>query len=179
MDRPARILEDSYAETRGSIKIRFASAADLKALEWEGEYAHYRRLFKRAIDEARHGRRILLLAEIREQVVGQIFVQLTTRATFSTKGASSGYLYAFRVKAPYRNRGVGGQLLQEAEVSLAVRGFRRSVISVSKRNFAARRLYARAGYTVFTEDPGEWSYIDHKGRLREVHEPALVMEKWL
>ncbi|MFV1858159.1 MAG: GNAT family N-acetyltransferase [Anaerolineales bacterium] len=172
-------LEQSYAETRGPIRIRFASAADLKALEWEGEYAHYRRLFKRAIDEARHGRRILLLAEIREKVVGQIFVQLTTRATFSIEGASSGYLYAFRVKALYRNRGVGGQLLQEAELSLAVRGFRRSVISVSKRNVAARRLYARAGYTVFTEDPGEWSYIDHEGRLREVHEPAFVMEKWL
>ncbi len=179
MDRPARILEGSYAESSGPMRIRFASGADLKALEWEGEYAHYRHLFKRAIEEARHGRRILLLAEIKGQVVGQIFVQLTTRAAFSTRGASSGYLYAFRVKIPYRNRGVGGQLLQEAEVNLAARGFRRAVISVAKSNLAARRLYEREGYTVFAEDPGRWSYIDHEGRLREVHEPAFVMEKWL
>ena len=69
MDRPARILEGSYAESSGPMRIRFASGADLKALEWEGEYAHYRRLFKRAIDEARHGRRILLLAEIKGRVM--------------------------------------------------------------------------------------------------------------
>ena len=156
-----------------------ATAADLKALEWEGEYAHYRRLFKRAIDEARRGRRILLLAEIKGQVVGQIFAQLTTRASFSTKSASSGYLYAFRVKPPYRNRGVGSRLLHEAETELASRGIRRAVISVAKRNIAARKLYERASYSVFTEDPGEWSYIDHEGRLREVKEPAFVMEKWL
>ncbi|MFQ5921826.1 MAG: GNAT family N-acetyltransferase [Anaerolineales bacterium] len=179
MDRPARTLEGSYTERSEPVRIRFATAADLKALEWDGEYTHYGRLFKRAIDEARHGRRILLLAEIKEQVVGQIFVQLTTRATFSTKGASSGYLYAFRVKPQYRNRGVGSQLLHEAEANLAARGFRRAVISVAKRNLAARRLYERAGYAVFTEDSGEWSYIDHEGRLREVHEPAFVMEKWL
>ena len=179
MDRPARTLEGSYTESREPMRIRFATAEDLKALEWDGEFAHYRRLFKRAIDEARHGRRILLLAEIEQRVVGQIFVQLTTRATFSNHGVSSGYLYAFRVKPPYRNRGVGGQLLHEAEANLTARGFRRAVISVAKRNLAARRLYERAGYSAFSEDSGEWSYIDHEGRLREVHEPAFVMEKWL
>lgn len=179
MDRSASTLEESHIQSSVPTRIRSATSADLKALEWEGEYKHYRRLFKRAIDEARHGRRILLLAEIEQQVVGQIFVQLATRATFSTKGVSSGYLYAFRVKPSYRNAGVGSQLLSEAEANLTARGFRRAVISVAKSNLAARRLYERAGYTIFTEDPGEWSYIDHEGRLREVHEPAYVLEKWL
>ncbi len=179
MDRTERTLKGSYYDSSEPMSIRFATAADLKALEWDGEYSHYRRLFQRAIEEARHGRRILLLAELEGQLVGQIFVQLTTRINFSTEGASSGYLYAFRVKSAYRNRGVGSQLLHEAESNLAARGILRAVISVAKRNGAARRLYERAGYAVFTEDSGDWSYIDHEGRLREVHEPAFVLEKWL
>jgi ribosomal protein S18 acetylase RimI-like enzyme len=179
LDKVERMLESSFDDSREPMRIRFATPEDLKALEWDGEYAHYRRLFERAIEEAQHGRRILLLAEIEEQLVGQLFVQLTTRTNFSTEGVSSGYLYAFRVKPAYRNQGVGSQLIHEAESNLAERGFLRAVISVAKRNLAARRLYERAGYAVFTEDSGIWSYIDHEGRLREVREPAFVLEKWL
>ena len=177
MDRAERTLDGSYADSREPIRIRYATVEDLKALEWGGEYAHYSRLFRRAIEEAQHGRRVLLLAEIEKQLIGQIFVQLSIRSSFSSKGVPSGYLYAFRVKPPYRNRGVGSRLLDEAEENLAARGFGRAVISVAKSNFAARRLYERAGYTVFTDDPGYWSYVDHKGQLREVHEPAFVLEK--
>lgn len=179
MDRSERILDGPFYDSGEPMSIRFATAADLKALEWDGEYAHYRRLFKRAIEEAQHGRRILLLAEIEGRLVGQLFVQLTTRVNLSTEGVSSGYLYAFRVKPPYRNRGVGSQLIHEAETHLAARGFHRAVISVAKRNVGALRLYERAGYAVFTENSGDWSYIDHEGKLREVREPAFVLEKWL
>ena len=179
MDKVERTLEGPPYDSDKALRIRFATSEDLKALEWDGEYAHYRRLFQRAVEEAQNGRRILLLAEIDEQLVGQIFMQLTTRANFSTEGVSSGYLYAFRVKSLFRNRGVGSQLLHEAEQNLVSRGFLRAVISVGKRNVAARRLYERAGYAVFTEDSGDWSYLDHLGRLREVSEPAFVLEKWL
>ena len=179
MDKVERTLEGSPYDSDGPLRIRFATSEDLNGLEWDGNYVHYRRLFQRAIEEAQNGRRILLLAEIGEQLVGQIFMQLATRANFSTEGVSSGYLYAFRVKPPFRNRGVGSQLLHEAEQNLVSRGFLRAVISVGKRNVAARRLYERGGYAVFTEDSGDWSYLDHLGRLREVSEPAFVLEKWL
>jgi len=55
----------------------------------------------------------------------------------------------------------------------------RVVISVATRNTAARRLYERLDYRIFSEDPGEWSYVDHLGQVREVREPAFVLEKWL
>lgn len=167
MDRPAPAV------------IRAATEADLPGLEWGGEYAHFRRLFEKAMEQARKGRRVLLLAEIDDQIVGQIFVQFTTRAAYSARGVSSGYLYAFRVKATYRNQGVGTQLLQEAEANLRGRGIGRAVISVAQDNAAAQRLYQRYGYKPFASDAGQWSYIDHKGRLREVREPAYVLEKWL
>lgn len=161
------------------VVIRSATDADLTALEWEGQYVHYRRLFKKAVAEARRGRRLLLLAEVDGQVVGQIFVQLTTKPAFSASGSASGYLYALRVKQPHRNQGIGTQLMLEAESQLLRLGYSRVVISVAKRNNAARRLYQRLDYRIFSEDPGEWSYVDHLGKVREVREPAFVLEKWL
>jgi ribosomal protein S18 acetylase RimI-like enzyme len=162
-----------------TVVIRLATEADLPALEWDGEYVHYRRLFKKAMAETRRGRRLLLLAAVDGQIVGQIFVQLSTRLAFSSSGTASGYLYAFRVKGPHRNEGIGTQLIQEAECQLRRLGYGRVVISVAKRNTSARRLYQRLNYQVFSEDPGEWSYQDHLGQLREVSEPAIVLEKWL
>lgn len=160
------------------VVVRFATDADLTALEWEGQYVHYRRLFKKAVAEARRGRRLLLLAEVEGQIVGQVFAQLSTRPAFSASGCTSGYLYAFRVKEPHRNQGIGTQLILEAESRLRRLGYGRVVISVAKRNSAARRLYERLDYRIFSEDPGEWSYVDHLGQVREVHEPAFVLEKW-
>ena len=161
------------------VVVRFATDADLTALEWEGQYVHYRRLFKKAVAEARRGRRLLLLAEVEGQIVGQVFVQLSTRPAFSASGCTSGYLYAFRVKEPHRNQGIGTQLIREAESRLRRLGYDRVVISVATRNTAARRLYERLDYRIFSEDPGEWSYVDHLGQVREVREPAFVLEKWL
>lgn len=159
--------------------VREATSADLPALEWDGEYRHYRRLFARAMQEAEHGRRILLLAEAGDQITGQIFIQLTTRSSFAAQGVRSGYLYAFRVKRAHRGKGIGSKLLREAELHLTERDFGRSVISVAKSNRSARRLYERHGYRVFAEDSGEWSYIDDQGVVRNVSEPAYVMEKRL
>lgn len=159
--------------------IRQATPDDLPALEWDGEYRHYRRLFARAMEQSQHGRRILLLAESGNQLAGQIFIQLTLRAEFASPRSNSGYLYAFRVKRPLRGQGIGSQLLREAEALLQARGYGRTVISVAKSNRAARRLYERHHYRVFGEDSGEWSYVDHRGIHRYVAEPAYVMEKWL
>lgn len=167
MDKPAQAV------------IRQATLEDLPALEWDGEYRHYRRLFARAMEEAQHGRRIVLLAESGGSLTGQLFIQFTTRASFASQDTKSAYLYAFRVKRAYRGQGIGSQLLQEAEALLQARGYGRTVISVAKSNRAARRLYERHDYRIFAEDSGEWSYIDHRGVLRHVVEPAYVMEKWL
>ena len=162
---------------RRKAAVRTATEADLPALEWDGEYSHYRRLFKKAMKESIHGRRVLLLAEVNGELVGQIFVQLMTRSTHSAKGIASGYLYAFRVKPAYRNQGVGTQLLRRAESELGERGFSRAVISVAKNNPAALRLYERYGFQTFADDPGEWSYLDDEGRPRKVREPAYMLEK--
>jgi ribosomal protein S18 acetylase RimI-like enzyme len=160
-----------------SIVIRAARADDLEALEWEGEYRRYRLVYQRAFAESLRGRRVLLVAELQGQVIGQIFLQVDS--ALSGASGRAAYLYALRVRPQYRNRGIGTDLVREAEAILRERGFSRALISVAKGNDAARRLYERLGFEVFGEDAGNWSYLDDLGQLQEVHEPAYLLEKLL
>jgi ribosomal protein S18 acetylase RimI-like enzyme len=159
------------------VHIRHANEADLPALEWGGEYRRYRRIYQRAMEEARQGRRILFVAEVNGEIVGQIFVQLSPSRSRRKGKPTTGYLQSFRIKPHFRNRGIGTRLIEQAEEVLKEHGFQRAVIAVAQDNLDARRLYERQGYSVFTQDPGEWSYIDDKGLLQYVSEPAYLMEK--
>ena len=61
------------------LNIRLVRKTDLPALEWGGEFAHFRRLFAEAYQSALLGRAVLWLAEIAEgELIGQLFVQLNS-----------------------------------------------------------------------------------------------------
>ena len=79
----------------------------------------------------------------------------------------------------FRGRGIGTRLLEEAENILVERGFRWATIAVAKDNPDALRLYRRLGFRTIRADDGDWSYRDHEGSLRFVHEPCWVLEKQL
>lgn len=160
-------------------RIRPATPDDLPAMEWEGEYRRYRRLYQQAMAEVPSGRCCILLADAGGTVVGQVVVRFGAAPPQLGDVSEVGYLHAVRVRAAFRNRGIGSQLIAEAEALLRRRGFRRAALAVARNNPAARRLYQRLGYSVVAEDPGEWSYLDDEGRLRQVHEPAHIMEKSL
>lgn len=162
-----------------SFRIREATESDLIGLEWEGEYSQYRHLYQRSMQEAKKGRRILLVSEAEDKLIGQIFIQLNTIPADPLKLPATGYLYSFRVRSEYRNLGIGTALVQSAEDKLSQRAFRRVLIGVAKDNMRARRLYQRLGYSFLVEDSGEWSFIDHKNDERFVNEPTYIMEKLL
>ena len=162
-----------------AVQIRPATKKDLPALEWEGRYLHFRKLYQRALSEADHGRAILLVAEVEQGIVGQIFVQFRGSAVDANDRGNSGYLYSFRVRPSFRDQGIGTLLMERSESELIRRDFRRVVIAVAKDNKDALRLYKRLGYSYFARDPGEWSYVDHEGKLRHITEPAFVLEKSL
>ena len=164
---------------RLSVNIREATARDLPAMEWEGQYSHLRRLYRQALQEASNGRALPLVALAQDHVVGQLFVQFGRGSVAVEDVASINYLYSFRVRPSFRNQGISTQLLDRAEAELRERGFERAVIAVAMENEHARRLYERRGYRVFAKDPGKWSYVDHQGRLRHVSEPAHLLEKVL
>lgn len=160
------------------IVIRQVTHDDLPALEWEGQYKHFRRLFKYAFQRAREGKAVLWIAELPgEGLIGQIFVQLVTHRRDLADGKARAYIYAFRVRPEHRGEGLGTLLLDTVEKDLRARGFKRVCLNVGQDNLDARRLYERLGYSVVASEAGIWSYIDHRGRHRQVHEPAWRMEK--
>jgi ribosomal protein S18 acetylase RimI-like enzyme len=162
-----------------NFSIRKAAKSDLPALEWEGEYRVFRRLYKRAMNEAMKGRRILLVADMDGRLIGQIFIQLHSVPADPKRVPKTAYLYSFRVRPEYRNMGIGSSLVSKAEEALQMKAFDRVLIGVARDNHDALRLYQRLGYEMLTEDSGEWSFVDHENRVRKIVEPTYILEKYL
>lgn len=161
------------------LRIRHATVLDLPALEWDGEYQHFRRLYREAMEGVRKGRRKIFVAETGDHVIGQIFVNFFSSWRNSIAGLRTGYLHSFRVKPEYRNRGIGRKLIRTAEEVLIENGFHLAVIAVAQRNDGALRLYQKLGYEIFRNDPGRWAYIDHNDQVQHISEPAFILRKSL
>jgi ribosomal protein S18 acetylase RimI-like enzyme len=160
--------------------IRQVTEDDLLALEWEGEFKHFRRLYADIYQSASTGKAIMWVAELPGVgVVGQLFVQLSSARSELADGSERAYIYGFRVKPDYRGFGLGKQMMEIAEADLANRRFKKVTLNVGRNNHRARRLYEKLGYRVVAAEPGHWSYLDHLGNRQEVHEPAWRMEKRL
>lgn len=158
--------------------VRFLRQDDLPALEWGGEFTHFRRLYAEIYEHFHHGRAVLWVAELpRAGIIGQLFIQLSSSRAELADGIDRAYIYGFRIKPAYRGFGVGTHMLRVAENYLVGHKFRRVTLNVSRDNHAARRLYEHLGYRVTGPDPGLWSFLDEHGVQRDVVEPAWRMEK--
>lgn len=175
-------MDSSYIGTTWleRVQIRLVSESDLPALEWGGEYAHFRRLYSEIYHSTMQGKALMWVADLPEQgIVGQVFVQLSSSRAELADGSRRAYIYGFRIQSPFRGQGLGTRLLRVIELDLCRRGFRWATLNVGIDNPAARRLYERCGYNVIASEPGNWSYRDPEGKRHEVHEPAWRMEKRL
>ena len=161
------------------VEFRVAERSDLPKLEWYGQYTHFRRVFQRAYEDQLAGRRLMLLADVNDWPIGQIFVQLDSMDDVPAAVGKRGYLYSLRVMDHLQRRGIGSALIREAESILINQDYGSVSIAAAKDNPGARRLYERLGYRVFMEDSGRWSFVDHEGRTRHVVEPCWVLEKVL
>jgi ribosomal protein S18 acetylase RimI-like enzyme len=159
--------------------IRHGKEGDLPALEWEGEYARYRAIYRAAWDDVRRGERAILVAEVEDLIVGQVFIHFTCPWPVPGTDRPAGYLYAFRVRRTHRGRGIGRSLLLKAEWTLTAAGSTHAVIAVAQDNPDARRLYERLGYTWLADDLGIWAYRDDRGLSHSVSEPAHLLVKEL
>jgi ribosomal protein S18 acetylase RimI-like enzyme len=162
------------------IWVRLALGTDLPSLEWDGEFIHFRRLYADVYQNFVAGKALMWIVELTDEgVIGQAFVSLGSGRPELSNGIDRAYIYGFRVKPAFRNRGIGAAVLRKIEEDLAIRGFWRVTLNVARDNLLAQRLYQRLGYRVVAEEAGKWSYFDHLGRHQEVHEPAWRMEKVL
>lgn len=163
-----------------TVQIRLAQLNDLPDLEWGGELAHFRNIFADAYRNSEQGTGLIWIAEIPAAgLIGQAIVSLFSKRHDLSNGYNRSYLYGFRVRPEYRNKGVGTLLMEKIEEDLVKRGYRILTLNVAKDNFSALKLYERLGYRIMGSEPGEWTYIDHRGRRHDVREPAWRMEKLL
>ncbi len=160
------------------VVLRTAQRSDLPALEWDGEYSHFRLLYRDIYQGVMRGEAVIWVAEHGAAgVIGQLFVQLIASRGELADGIRRAYLYGFRIKNEYRQQGLGGMMLEHVEAELSQRGYRWMNLNVAKTNLPARRFYERHGYSVVASEPGRWSYVDDLGHRRQVNEPAWRMEK--
>ncbi len=162
------------------VVIRTGMAADLPALEWDGEYAHFRRLYSDAYQRYLNGTALLWVADLHGKgIIGQAFIQFSCDRPELADGQVRAYLYSFRIRSEYRRAGLGTRILGVIEHDLVQRGFQIVTLNVAKTNVDAQRLYLRHGYRIVDHEPGIWSYPDQYGAWHRVEEPAWRMEKKL
>jgi len=158
--------------------IRQATKDDLLSLEWNGVYTHFRRLYADTYLMVEQTKAIMWIAELNGRgLIGQCFVSLNGNRPELANGTTRAYIYGFRVQPQCRNQGIGTKIMRTIEDDLKQRGFHQVTLNVGQENIAARRFYERLRYFVVDSDPGRWSYIDDKGKRRDVHEPAWRMIK--
>lgn len=162
------------------VTIRQAVQADLVGLEWDGEFAHFRRVYADAYHRMQHGLSVIWVADLlNEGIIGQVFIQLHCDRPELADGSRRAYLYSFRVRPEYRSAGLGSRMMAVVEQDLIQRGFKSVTLNVAKDNPRAQQLYERTGYKRVAHEPGLWSYPDEKGVWHNVVEPAWRMEKCL
>lgn len=162
------------------IAVRPVTQADIPAMEWDGEYAHFRKVYADAYQRMQRGHSVLWVAELSGVgLIGQVFIQLICDRPELADGVIRAYLYSFRVRKEYRSLGVGSRIMEVVEGDLRQRGFEYVTLNVARDNPRAQQLYIRRGYHVVAPEPGIWSYPDEKGIWHHVEEPAWRMEKGL
>lgn len=180
--QPVETITISHTGDAGysQLLVRQVTQSDLLALEWDGEYQHFRRLYRDIFQNARQGKAVLWVGDLENVgVIGQVFVQLDSARKELADGISRAYIYGFRVRSNYRRLGVGKCMLQTVEHDLCQRAFLHVTLNVGRENLDARRFYERYGFQVVAAEPGRWSFLDDHGNRHEVHEPAWRMEKRL
>lgn len=173
--------ETTYQIPEGDlVRVRPVREEDLLGMEWDGEFAHFRRLYKQHFQNSRSGNTLIWVVENEDgEIVGQVFLSLLSSQSELADGIHRAYLFSFRLKPDYRNHGLGSYMLDFVESYLVRRGFDTLRINVARDNVQARRMYERHGYRVIGPEEGRWRYQDQFGQWQSVHEPAWRMLKKL
>ena len=173
-------VQTQFSVNGTQVRIRPLVEEDLPALEWDGAFTHFRRLYAQHYRNMIKGNTLVWVSETEErELVGQLFLLLYSQQKEVADGFRRAYIFSFRIKPAYRNQGLGSFMLALAENDLMLRGFTQVRLNVARQNRAARQLYERLGYRVIGSDPGVWHYQDPQGEWQSVREPAWKMLKEL
>ena len=160
------------------VEIRNLVESDLPALEWQGRYKHFRNLHKEIYNYTLKRSAMMWVANLDgAELIGQLFIQLNSGRSEFADGRINAYLFAFRVKTPYRGFGIGTKMLNTVEMCLHNKGFIWLTLNVIREEVLTRRFYEDLGFNVVAKEKGHWSYIDEKGYRQDIQEPSWKMKK--
>lgn len=161
-----------------SVNIRLMRESDLPLIEWGEEYVRYRKIYCEVYRNFLAGRTFPWIAEVEKYgVIGQVFLTEKQPNTAFDPDRPYMFLSSFRVKPDFRNRGLGTFLLKICEITAHDRNIRHIFLNCAKNNKRCKAFYERNGFVVLREDPGRWSFINHKGAICEEVDPAWTMVK--
>lgn len=162
------------------ILLRLLEEADLPALEWEGQFSHFRKLYQQHFKNFLAGSTLIwVVTNQAGKVIGQVFIMLYAKDKEIADGKQRAYLFSFRIRDEWRGKGIGSFVMQFVEGYLREKGFSWLRLNVAKDNLKALEIYRHRGYRIMGPDSGTWRYQDQCNQWKTVSEPAWRMIKEL
>lgn len=166
------------SEFLNQINIRKMKESDLPLIEWNGEYSRYRRMYREVYRNLLLGISIPFVAENTDgELVGQAFLTEKNPNDNYTSKSKYMFLSSFRVKAPYRDKGLGTLILKTCEETVMERDLNLIFLHCASKNTLAKQFYEKHGFAAVRNDPGIWTFINEAGNVVTEKEPSIVMVK--
>ena len=163
-----------------NIYIRLLREEDLPALEWDGEFKRYRRIYREIYRNSQKGLSIPIVAETEaDGIIGQVF--LSQKEPNLNYGIRTRYYFlsSFRIKPQFRDHGLGSLLLEECEKQVRLHRIRDIYLNCDRNNNRARWFYQDHGFQVVRVDKGTWTYVNDEGFVVSEPQNAYLMKKTL
>ena len=164
------------------VEIRPLTRGELGVIEgqinfdWAAHQRHRERLGRQDA-----GKAVYLVAWCGNIPVGHVLLEWsgTTDEPMRSQLLHSPNLEDLFVVPQHRSKGVGSQLLQEAEARVQREGYGRIGLGVAVDNTGARRLYQHVGYedAGFGEYKSGGSYVDREGKAQTWEEICCYLVK--
>ncbi|MGN6643142.1 MAG: GNAT family N-acetyltransferase [Verrucomicrobiota bacterium] len=154
------------------VRFRLCERRDLPLLEWEGLYRDARRIIASTFRMQARGAKAMLIAEINDMPVGQVWLDFATY-----RKERMAFLWSMRVVPWFQGLGIGFRLLQEAERMAAKRNCMAIQLTVDEGNLRAGTFYERYGFAVVGKITEYEPYTTKAGRRVRLRRPRFVMRK--
>jgi probable phosphoglycerate mutase len=130
-------------------------------MQWRATDDHLANWALKEIGEHLDGKRILLVAEANDQLVGTFQFVPNHEDKDLADGRLTAYLQALEIREGFRRRGLGTWLITSVERLAVERGFQRLTLMVEPDNGPALSLYQKLGFSFFKDFTEIWRGKPH------------------
>ncbi len=111
---------------------------------WDMKRCEYTDKFRKEIE---NGNRVVFIYKINRNFIGEIAYVLDMNDSDYTIPGQRIYISRLIVKKEYRNKGIGGILIDHILNEIRIMGYKEASIGVDKDNLTALHLYKKKGFT--------------------------------